>query len=182
MTEQSSGDRLPSAPPTRPSVATGPTPSEFAARPRPRVVEVSYWLWLGACLAGLLTAAATLLYFRQLQAEMLSIVERDFPRETPATRNEVATAAVATLIGAGVLVVLAQLAFTIAMRAGRGWARHVLVLLALLGALYSIVVFRAAPMVAKAGLLATTALILIAVVPMFFIGARIWFAQRRLAR
>ncbi len=183
MTEQGySGDRHPPTPPTRPSLATGATPSEIAARPRPRLVGVSYRLWLGACLAGVITAAVTLIYFGELKAEMLSIVERDFPRETPSTRNEVATAAVATLIGTGVLVVLAQMAFAIAMHSGRGWARYPLVLLALLGTLYSVVVFGAAPMVTKVGLLATTALMVIAVVPMFLTGARTWFAQRLLHR
>ena len=55
------------------------------------------------------------------------------------------------MIGTGVLVVLAQVPFAIAMRSGRGWARYPLVLLTLLAALYSIVVFGAAPMVAKVG-------------------------------
>lgn len=130
---------------------------------------------------GVLTAAATAVYFGELQAEMLQIVERDFPLETPTTRSEVATAAVATLIGAGVLLVLAQMIFAIVMHSGRGWARYVLVLLTLLGALYSITVFGAAPMVTKVGLLAITALMITAVVPMFLrTGA--WFAQQRLAR
>ncbi len=87
-----------------------------------------------------------------------------------------------TLIGAGVLVVLAQMTFAIAMRSGRGWARYVLVVLTLIGTLYSIAVFGPAPMVTKGGLLATTALMVIAVVPIFLFGARTWFAQRRLAR
>jgi hypothetical protein len=159
-------------------------PSELAARPRPRVVDVSYWVWLGACLIGVTTAAATLRDFGELQAAILSIVEQQFPRETPATRDQVATTTLATLIGAGVLVILVQTAFAIAMHSGRRWARFGLVLLTLvgLGALYSIAVVGTAPMITKAGLLITTVLMVIAVVPMFLAGARTWFAQQRLAR
>lgn len=183
MTEQGyRGDRHRSAPPARPSVTTRAAPSETAAQPRPHVIDVSYWLWLGACLVGVITAAAALVSFGQLEADMLALVEREFPGEAPATREEVATAAVAIVIGAWVLLVLAQTAFAIVMHSGRGWARFVLVLLALVGALYGAVILGAAPAVAKAGLLANTVLLVIAALLMFFPAVRPWFAQRRLAR
>jgi hypothetical protein len=176
------GEQHPPAPPARPSLVTRATPSELAARSRPRAIDVSYWLWLVACLVGVITAAATLRYFGELQAAVLSIVEQQFPGETPATRENVATATLATLIGAGVLVVLVQMAFAMAMHSGRGWARFALVLPTLLGALYSVAVFGTAPMLTRAGLLATIALTISAVVAMFLPGARAWFARRRLAR
>jgi len=194
------GDRYPSAPPARPSVTTGAPPSQTAAVARPRVIEVSYWLWLAACLVGVITAAATFGYLDQLQADMLSLVEREFPNETPAKRDEVAAAAVATLIGAGALIVLTQTAFAVAMHSGRGWARFPLLLLTLVVVAYNIVVIGAVPAitaaagsmvtvpvvavpaVTKAGLPACTALMVIAVVLMFLPGTRAWFAQRRIAR
>jgi uncharacterized membrane protein len=157
-------------------------PSELAALPRPRAIDVSYWLWLGACLVGVITAAATLRYFDELQAAVSSIVEQQFPRETPGTRENVATATLATLIGAGVLVVLVQMAFAMAMHSGRGWARFALALPTLLGALCSVAVFGTAPVMTRAGLLATTVLTISAVIPMFLPGPRAWFTQRRLAR
>ncbi|MGH3751531.1 MAG: hypothetical protein ACRDRP_02350 [Pseudonocardiaceae bacterium] len=175
-------DRHPSAPPPRPSRAIAALPSELAALPRPRIIGVSYWLWLGACLVGVLTAAATLRYFGELQAVVSSIAERQFPNETPAAREAAAAAAVAILIGAGVAVLLIQLGFAIAMRSGRGWARFALVPLTLFGVLYSVEVFGTAPVVSRAGLLTTTVLMVIAAVPMFLPGARTWFAQRRRAR
>ncbi|MGH3898526.1 MAG: hypothetical protein ACRDTA_09775 [Pseudonocardiaceae bacterium] len=176
------GEQHPSAPPARPSLATRAMPSELAARPRPRAIDVSYWLWLAACLVGVITAAATLHYFDELQAAVLSIIERNSPGETPRTRENVATAMLAILIGAGVLLVLVQMAFAMAMHSGRGWARFALVLPALLGALYSIAVFSSSPMMTQAGLLATIVLMIVATVPMFLPGTRAWFAQQRLAR
>ncbi|MDQ3761842.1 MAG: hypothetical protein M3460_09110 [Actinomycetota bacterium] len=157
-------------------------PSETAALPRPRVIELSYWLWLGACLVGVITAAATLPYFGELQAAVLLMVEQQFPHETPATREEVATVTVTTLMGAGVAIILVQLAFAITMHSGRGWARFVLVLLTLLGMLYNVAVFATAPTVSQVGLLTSTVLMVIAVVLMLRPDARTWFAQRRLAQ
>ena len=157
-------------------------PSELAALPRPRIIDLSYWLWLLACLVGVITAAATLRYFGDLQDAMFSIVGRQFPGEARATHAEVATAAVAILIGAGVVVILVQMGLAMAMHSGRGWARFALILPAGLGVIYSVAMFGTAPAMTKAGLVATTVLMIIAVVPMFLPDARAWFAQRRLTR
>ncbi|MGH3786284.1 MAG: hypothetical protein ACRDRG_06945 [Pseudonocardiaceae bacterium] len=172
------GERRPSEPPARPSLTTRAAPSALAARPRPGVIDVSYWLWIGACLVGVITAAATLRYFGELQAAVLPIVEQQFPDETPAKREQVATATLATLIGAGVVLVLVQMTLAIAMRSGRGWTRFALVGLTLLGALYSVAVSGAVPITTKTGLLITIALMLIATVPPFLPHARPWFDSR----
>lgn len=148
----------------------------------PRVVHVACWLWFAAGLAGIITAAATLRYFGELHAMMLSIVDRQFPQETPVTRDRAATATVATLIGAGVLISLIQLAFAVAMRSGRSWARFALVGLSIVGALYCAAVFGPAPQLSRFGLLATIALMVIAAVPMFLPGSQRWFAQQHIAR
>lgn len=182
MEQGRSGDRYPPAPPARPSVRTGAPPSQTAMLARPRVIGVSYWLWLAACLLGVITVAVTLSYFDQLQADIVSMVEREFPNETPAKREEVATAAVAIVIGAGVLIVLAQTAFAVGMHSGRGWTRYPLILLTLIGVAYNVILIGAVPTVTQAGLLAGTALMVIAVVLMFLPHTRAWFAQRQLAR
>jgi hypothetical protein len=148
----------------------------------PRVVHVACWLWFAAGLAGIITAAATLRYFGELHAMMLSIVDRQFPQETPVTRDRAATATVATLIGAGILISLIQLAFAVAMRSGRSWARFALVGLSIVGALYCAAVFGTAPQLSRFGLLATIALMVIAAVPMFLPGSQRWFAQQHIAR
>ncbi|MGH3873179.1 MAG: hypothetical protein ACRDSR_17000 [Pseudonocardiaceae bacterium] len=176
------GEQRPSEPPARPSLTTRALPSEVGAHPRPRAVDVSYWLWLAACLVGVITAAVTLPYFGQFQDAVLSIVEQRFPGETPATRENTAVATVATLIGAGVALILAQMALAMAMHSGRGWARFALVLPAALSTLYSAAVFVNAPTMTRAGLLATIVLMIVATVPMFLPGSRAWFAQQRMAR
>ncbi|MDQ4103293.1 MAG: hypothetical protein M3186_06145 [Actinomycetota bacterium] len=172
----------PSEPPARPSLATRARPSALAERPRPGIIDVSYWLWIGACLVGVITAAATLRYFGELQATVLPVVEQQFPNETPATREQVATATVATLIGAGVALMLAQMILAIAMRSGRGWTRFALVGLTLCGALYTVAVAGAVPITTNTGILTTIALMLIATVPMFLPPARAWFEHHRLRR
>jgi len=147
--------------------------------PRPRAVELSYWLWVGACLVGVLTAIVTLRFFGELKAVVLAIVDRQDPLETSATQEKVAGATVATLIGAGALLAVVQMAFAVTMRTGRGWARFALVGLTILGVLYSVAVFDAAPAVSRAGILGSGALMVIALLPMFLPGARRWFADRR---
>lgn len=182
MEQGFNSDRYPSAPPARPSVTTGTPPSQATERARPQVITVSYWLWLTACLAGVVTAAVTLSYFDQLHTAMLSIVDQQFPDKVPAKRDEVATAALGIVVGAGVLVILLQVAFAVAMHSGRGWTRFPLVLLTLVLVPYNIVVVGIVPTITKAGLPATTALMLFAVVLMFLPGTQAWFAQEQLAR
>ncbi len=170
------GDQ-PVAPPPRPKVAIRALTSVIPERPR--VVHISFWLWLGACSIGLITVLVTLRYFGELRATISAIVDRQFPQETPATRGKAATATVATLIGAGALIVLIQLALAVAMRSGRSWARFALVGLSLLGGLYSVAVFGSAPLISRVGLIVSFALMVTAVVTMFLPGARTWFSQQR---
>lgn len=157
-------------------------PSEHPTAPRPRVIDLSYWLWFGACVIGMITTVATLRYFGELQALVLAIVEQQYPLETAATREKAAWATVATLIGAGALIPLVQLMLALAMRSGRGWARFALVGLTVLGALYGVAVFGAAPTISRAGLLASITVMVIASVPMLLPATRPWFAHRRVAR
>lgn len=157
-------------------------PSELPAPPRPRLIDLSYWLWLAAGVVGIITAIATLRYFGELKAVVLAIVEQQYPLETPPTREKVAGAAVATLIGAGALIALVQMTLAVTMRSGRGWARFALIGFTVCGALYGVAVFGASPSITRAGLLATAALIVIASAPMFLPGNRSWFAHRRAAR
>ena len=145
---------------------------------RPRVIEFSYWLWVGACLVTMITAIVTLRSFEELKAMILAIVERQYPAETAVTREKVAAATVATVIGAGVLIAVVQLAFGLVMRSGRGWARFVLAGLTILGGLYSVAVFDTAPTISRAGILGSAALVVIALVLMFLPPARKWFADQ----
>ena len=150
--------------------------------PPPRIVHVACWLWFAAGLAGIITAAVTLRYFSELHTMMLSIVDRQFPQETSVTRDRAAIATVATLISAGVLISLIQVALAVLMRSGRGWTRFALVGLTILGALYCAAVFGSAPQLSRVGLLASIALMIIAAIPTFRPDAGKWFAQPRIIR
>jgi hypothetical protein len=157
-------------------------PSELPTPPRPKLIDLSFWLWLGAGVVGVITAIVTLRHFGELKAVVLAIVEQQYPLETSATREKVAGATVATLIGAGALITLLQATLALTMRSGRGWARLPLIGLTILGALYSVKVFAEAPPITQAGLLGTVALTVIASAPMFLPANRPWFAHRRMAR
>jgi hypothetical protein len=157
-------------------------PSELPAPPRPRLIDISHWLWLGAGLVGVITVIATLRHFGELNALVLGIIEQQYPLETPATREKAAEATVLTLIGAGALISLLQITLAVTMRSGRGWARFGLLGLVILGAIYEVAVFSAVPPITRVGLLANATLMVIAVVPTFLPGNRAWFAHQRLAR
>lgn len=176
------GDSQPPPPPPRPSVATRALPSEVPAPPRPRLIDLSYWLWLGAGVVGVVTAVATLRHFGELKTLVLAIVDQQYPLETPGTREKVAGATVVTLIGAGAMIALLQTMLAVTMRSGRGWARFVMIGLTVLGALYGVAVFGAAPPTIRFGLLGTIALMVIASVLMVLPGNRAWFDHRRVAR
>jgi len=150
----------------------------LAAQPRPRAVAVSYWCWLTACLVGTITAAVAVLSFDQLQAGLLTLVEREFPNEATAMRDDVATAALAILVGFGVTVVLAQMMVAISMHAGRRGARPALVLLAITGGVYVAGVLGAVPLATRVGLLITAGLMAVAAILMFVPGVGRWFTGK----
>lgn len=139
---------------------------------------MSYGFWLVACLGAVVTAAVTLLEFDARQQALLTIVEREFPNEAVATRDDVATLAVAVLIGFGVVVALLQLMVSLSMHAGRRAARPVLVLLAVIGAGYVAAVYQSVPVETQIGLIVTLALTAVAIILMFSVPPGIWFTGK----
>ena len=171
-----------SATPPRPPVAPGLPPSEAAAvrRPeRPRVVDVAHGFWMLSCLAGVITAALSLRHFDEYRAVLLAITQRDYPTETAATQEQVATAAVGVLLGAGVLVVVLQMVFSLAMRSGRNWARFVLVLIGGVGLFYAFLVVNSVSFDIKVGIGAAAGLAVVGVLAMFLPGTGKWFERDR---
>ena len=170
------------ATPPRPPVAPGLPPSEAAAarRPeRPRVVDVAHGFWMLSCLAGVITAVLSLRHFDEYKAALLAITQRDYPTETAATQEQVATAGVGVLLGAGMLVVVLQLVFSLAMRSGRNWARIVLVLVGVLGLFYAFLVVNSVSSDIKVGIGAAAGLAVVGVLAMFLPGTGKWFERDR---
>jgi len=146
---------------------------------RPRVVDVAHGFWMLSCLAGVITAALSLRHLDEYKAVLLAITQRDYPTETAATQERVATAAVGVLIGVGVLVVVLQMIFSLAMRSGRNWARFVLVLIGGVGLFYAFLVVRSVSFDIKIGIAAAADLAVVGVLTMFMPGAGEWFKRDR---
>ncbi|MBA3955880.1 MAG: hypothetical protein H0X58_04370, partial [Acidimicrobiia bacterium] len=128
---------------------------------------------------GVITAVLSLRHFDEYKAALLAITQRDYPTETAATQEQVATAAVGVLIGVGVLVVVLQMIFSLAMRSGRNWARFVLVLIGGVGLFYAFLVVRSVSFDIKIGIAAAADLAVVGVLTMFMPGAGEWFKRDR---
>ena len=184
---EKSSDALPSTgiapvPPPRPPVAPRLPPSEAAAvgRPeRPRVVDVAHGFRMLSCLAGVITAVLSLRYFDEYQAALFVITQRDYPSETAATQEQVATAGAGVLIGVGVLMLVLQMLFSLAMCSGRNWARFVLVLIGGVGLCYTFLVVNSVSFDIKVGIGAAAGLAVVGVLAMFLPGTGEWFERGR---
>lgn len=172
---------LPMAPPPRPSVSPRATPRESMDTPRPRVVDASYWMWVFASLAAVVTAALTLLDWDALHDRMAARTRTEFPDETQATIDEVATAALAIFIGFAVVLALLMLAFATMMRNQRSWARVVLVIVGLVVIFYGVLMAAELETAAQTGVLLTGVLVAAAAISMWISPAGEWFDERRSA-
>jgi hypothetical protein len=150
---------------------------------RPRAVDVAFWCWFaGSLLVG---AIVGLLSTRTepMRAEFARLAAAGDPAATTATIDRVTAASVLTVIGTGALLGVLGLVVAGLMRAGRNWARVVLVVLALVGVVYTAFCATSltAPMLGdrnglvSAGLLIYTGTILTGVVGMFAPGTKAWF-------
>jgi hypothetical protein len=152
---------------------------------RPRVLTVSFWCWLlGSLLVGAavgLTATKT----SAMRAEFARLASERDSEAAQSTIDSVATASVLIVLGAGVVLALFGLLLAGAMRAGRGWARIFLTVIAIVAVVYVAMVSSALtdPMLdslrtpVTAGLLAYTALVIVATVCMFLGGTSAWFRR-----
>lgn len=177
------------APPPRPSTARLSTPPMAALEElaRPRAITVSFWCWVaGSLLAGAIGALAAT-KIDPMRAEFARLAGERDPDATQATLDQVASASVLVVIGVGMLLAVLGLAVAGALRAGRGWARAVLTIVAAAAVAYAALMSSAltdamlgdlrGPV--TAGLLACTALVLVATVAMFLPGTGAWFRRPR---
>jgi hypothetical protein len=145
---------------------------------RPPAVAVSYALWLAAAALGVAAAVVMLLDLDALEAAVRTVVDRDFPQEQQAARDRVVALTSAVLVAGGA-VGLAEAAAAIRLRAGRTWARYVLVPLLAAAVLEAVLATGVVDLVARLALLLGTACGAVAVVLMFLPAANRWFATQR---
>ncbi|MDN5749342.1 MAG: hypothetical protein L0H64_12635, partial [Pseudonocardia sp.] len=148
-------------------------------RDRPTSVQAASGLWLAAVLVWLLAVAVGVVQLDDIRAALTTIVDRDFPGETPGTRESAVTITLGILLAGPAVIALLQAWAALALRAGRGGARIVLVLLAVLAVGCAYFAVAVAPPVVQAGLVAGLALMVAGAVAMLLPGARPWFRARR---
>lgn len=130
--------------------------------PRPRLVTASIYLWLVVVIVELAVVAVT---FGAVHTDLAAEVATRGVDQS--TQDKVVLAGLGVLLGPGVLVALAQLGALRACRAGRNWARILLAVLGVAGALVSRAPLAVGIAVAGAGVL------------MFLPGSNAWFTGRR---
>ncbi|MEU0880535.1 hypothetical protein ABZ345_18180 [Lentzea sp. NPDC005914] len=130
--------------------------------PRPRLVTVSVYLWLVVVIVELVVVAVA---FGDVRAELTAEVATRAVDQS--TQDKVVLAGLGVLLGPGVLVSLVQLAVLRPYRVGRNWARILLAVLGIVGAVVSPTPLAVGIAVAAAGVL------------MFLPRSNGWFAGRR---
>jgi hypothetical protein len=139
--------------------------------PRPGPVIVAFWLWQVAAALAIGTAVVAV--------GRLDVLRDGFHREarendataSAGTLDRVADLSVMVIVGGGLLLGVLAVLFAAAMRAGKGWSRAALVLVALLVVAYAGLV--EAPM--GWVVLAAAGVALAAGVCMYLPGSRAWF-------
>jgi hypothetical protein len=146
--------------------------------PRPRVVEISFWLWV-VYLA--LTAIGVLVAFTQLDGVQAEVVNRlaEDPSLDRALIERVVTGVFVGVLVTILVFVVAAFILALLMRGGRNWARIVLAVLGGLAVLLGLfgLAGNAGP-VLGAGLLPLL-LLIGAIATMFSSAANTWFRPRR---
>lgn len=175
------------APPPRPSTARLSMPPMAALEdlPRPAAAAVSFWCWLVGSLVAGAAVVLTATRIDPIRAEFARLAGDRDPDATQATIDRVASASVLVVVGAGVLLALLGLLLAGPMRAGRGWARLVLTVVAAAAVAYAAFVVSALtdPMLDRlrmpvvVGLLGYAALALVGTVCMYLPGAGAWFRR-----
>ena len=168
----------PSGPPARPRFEFRPPPSAVEV-PRPPVLTLSSVLWTAAAVALLVGVLLPVLGVGDLWADVAAVVQRDFPNESPATRDRAVAVVSAALVGSGVLLALMTGGAAAALRSGRRGARVLLALLLPVVAVHALLVLSVAPVLSAVLLGVGVALGLVAGVLMFLPDATKWLVQPR---
>ncbi len=149
------------------------------AETRPKEVEISFWLWIGALVLGVVGAAIAYPQFDQIRANTIDQALAQDPTLDRSSFESIITGAFVAGVVIWLLFVVAEFVFVFLMRGGRNWAR---IVLAVLGGLFVLVGLFGLVVSAEAtsvtGLLQLL-LLIGAIVTMFLPAANAWFEPRR---
>jgi hypothetical protein len=155
--------------------------------PRPRVIAVSFWSWLVGSLLLAAVTAVTVTKTGAMRTEFARLARENDADATRKTIDSVATASVLVVVGTGALLAVLGLVLCRGVRAARGWVRILLTVVAVAGVGYAALVSSAltGPMLddlqgaVTVGLLAYTALVVVAGLCMYLPGSGAWFRRPR---
>lgn len=166
----------PQPPPSGGSAPGGPPPRG----PRPRTVEISFWLWMVILTFGAVSTLIALTQIERLRTEAINQMVAEDPTLDRAAIESVANGALIGTVVVGLAFVVLGFLFAFLMRGGRNWAR---IALAVLGGLAVLVGLLG--LVTVSGPTAVTSLIQLllvvgAIATMFGSQANAWFRRPRL--
>jgi hypothetical protein len=150
---------------------TAPPLSAMRERPRPWSVRVSFWLWFAGAALAVVAAALVARRLDEVRAAFVREAKANDPTATGDTIEQVADLSVLVVVGGGVVVGVLAVLVAVAMRAGRNWARALLVVVAVAAVGWAVLVLTPAGPLAAAAAVAMVA----ATVVMYLPGSRSWY-------
>ncbi|MDQ4103824.1 MAG: hypothetical protein M3186_08995 [Actinomycetota bacterium] len=156
-----------------------PVPGSPSRGPRPRTVEISFWLWIVILTFSGIGILITLTQLDQLRAQVIDTALAQDPTQDRSMIESVMTGALTVGVVFALVFVAAGFAFAFFMRKGRNWARMLLavpggliVLLWLIGLTQG-----AGPTPALGVSLVQLLLVVAAIATMFGAEANVWFRR-----
>lgn len=156
-----------------------PMPEAPPRGPRPRGVEISFWLWIINLALGAISSLVALTQIDRIRAEAVSTALAQNPTLDRSMIENVSTGVVIGAVVVGLLFVAAGLVFAFLMRGGRNWARIVLAVLGGLGVLFGLFGLAGSTGPVLVASFVQLLLVLGAVVTMFGSAANAWFRPGR---
>ncbi|HEY3896207.1 MAG TPA: hypothetical protein VGL88_12650 [Pseudonocardiaceae bacterium] len=155
-------------------------PSSIPVRgPRPRVVEISFWLWIIDLVIAVIGCVVAFSQLDRIRTEAINRILVQTPTLDRGSIENVATAVLIGTVAVVLLFVIAEIVFVFLMRGGRNWARIVLAVVGGLGVLFEIIGLAGLTGSMFVVALAQLLLILGAIATMFAPAANAWFRPRR---
>jgi hypothetical protein len=151
-----------------------PSPEAPSRPPRPKGLEISFWLWITYLAIGASNAVIGFIQRDRNRADAINAVIAQYPGMDRAMVESVATGVVLGMVVLGLLFVVAGLSLALLMRGGRNWARIVLPVLGCLSILVMI-----GPVGTDLQALFQFLLLVGAIVMMFQRPVNQWFRPRR---